>query len=81
MIIKAFSSPYPCYDKITIYLSIYLFIYLSFAFFRLHLQHMEVPRLGVGSELQLPTYTTDTTYNTAMATWDPSHICNLYHSS
>ena len=37
--------------------------------------HMEVPRLGVESELQLPAYTT------ATATPYPSHICNLHHSS
>ena len=37
----------------------------------LHLRHMEVPRLGIKSELQLPAYTT------ATATRDPSHICNL----
>ena len=36
---------------------------------------MEVPRLGVNSELQLPAYTT------ARATWDPSHIQDLHHSS
>ena len=36
---------------------------------------MEVPRLGVKSELQLPAYTT------AMATQDPSCICNLHNSS
>ena len=36
---------------------------------------MEVPRLGVQSELQLPAYTT------ATATQDPSLICNLHHSS
>ena len=36
---------------------------------------MEVPRLGVKSELQLPAYTT------ATATRDPSHICELHHSS
>ena len=36
---------------------------------------MEDPRLGVKSELQLPAYTT------APATVDPSHICDLYHSS
>ena len=36
---------------------------------------MEVPRLGVQSELQLPAYTT------ATATPDLSHICNLHHSS
>ena len=36
---------------------------------------MEVPRLGVKSELQLPAYTT------ATATQDPSQVCNLRHSS
>ena len=36
---------------------------------------MEVPRLGVELELQLPAYTT------ATATPDPSHICSLHHSS
>ena len=36
---------------------------------------MEVPRLRVESELQLPTYTT------ATAVQDPSHICDLYHAS
>ena len=35
----------------------------------------EVPRPGVESELQLPAYTT------ATAMLDPSHICNLHHSS
>ena len=38
-------------------------------------QHMEIPRLGVYSELQLPAYAT------ATATLDPSHICELHHSS
>ena len=36
---------------------------------------MEVPRLGVESELQLPAYTT------ATATLDPSLICDLHQSS
>ena len=36
---------------------------------------MEVPRLGVESELQLLAYTT------ATATWDPSRICDPHHSS
>ena len=36
---------------------------------------MEVPRLGVESELQLPSYTT------ATATQDPSRVCDLHHSS
>ena len=41
----------------------------------LHLQHMEVPRLGVQVELQLPAYTT------ATATPDLSRICDLHHNS
>ena len=36
--------------------------------------HMEIPRLGLESELQLPAYTT------ATATQDPSHVCDLHHS-
>ena len=34
---------------------------------------MEVPRLGIKSELQLLAYTT------AIATWDLSHVCDLSH--
>ena len=45
-----------------------------FVFLRPHLQHMEVPRLGVESELQLPAYIT------AKAILDPSCICNIHHS-
>ena len=41
----------------------------------LHLQHMEVSRLGGESKLQLPNYTTGT------AVQDPSLICNPQHSS
>ena len=48
-----------------------------FFFSQLHLQHMEVPRLGVKLDLQLPAYTTAT----ATATQDQSHIFNLHHSS
>ena len=48
-----------------------LLLFLSF----LHPQHMEVPRRGVESTLQLPAYTT------ATATPDPSCICDLHHSS
>ena len=44
-------------------------------FLRLHSWHMEVPRLGVKLELLLPAYAT------AMATPDPSHVCNLHHRS
>ena len=41
----------------------------------LQVQHMEVPRLRVESELQLPATAT------ATATPDPSHLCDLHHSS
>ena len=37
--------------------------------------HMEVSRLGVELELQLPAYTT------ATVSPDPSHVYNLYHNS
>ena len=46
-----------------------------FDFLGLHLWHMEVPRLGVKSELQLPAYTT------ATAMQDLSHVCDLHHST
>ena len=36
---------------------------------------MEVPKLGVKSELQLPAYAT------ATAMQDPSRVCDLHHSS
>ena len=52
------------------------FFFLSgFCLLRATPQHMEVPRLGVSSELPLPAYTT------ATATQDPSQICELHHSS
>ena len=46
-----------------------------FCFLGLYLRHMEIPRLGVESELQLPACTT------ATAMWDPNRVCSLYHSS
>ena len=52
----------------------FLFICLL-PFLGLHLQHIEVPRLGVKSELQLLTYTM------ARATRDTSCVCDLHHSS
>ena len=52
-----------------------LFLFYFFFFYGLHLQYMEVPRLGVESEQQLLAYTI------AAAMQDLSHICNLYHSS
>ena len=47
----------------------------TFGFLEPHPWHMELPRLGVESELQLPASTT------AIAVPDPSHICDLHHSS
>jgi len=58
-----------------------LILFLLFIFFCLFVLsgavpwHMEVPRLGLSSELQLPAYAR------ATATWDPSCICDLHHSS
>ena len=52
--------------------SLNLFIYL-FYFLWPHLRHMEVPRVGIGLELQLPAYIT------ATATPDLSCISDLYH--
>ena len=62
-------------NNMTRLLGVFLFSVLSCLFFFLgpHVRHMEVPRLGVQLELQLPAYTT--------ATPDLSLICDLYHSS
>ena len=49
--------------------------YLFFCSLGLHPRHMEVSRLGVYLELQLPAYATGT------ATPDLSCICDLHHSS
>ena len=56
-------------------LSLSVLFCFVFGFLGLHLWHMEVPRLGVILELQLPAYTTDT------ATPDLSCICNVRSSS
>ena len=57
------------------YYFIFYFNLFIILFLGLHLLHMEVPRLGVKSELQLPAYVT------ATAMLDLSHICDLHHSS
>ena len=54
---------------------LFLIICLSFVFLGPHLRHMEVPRLGVKSELQLLAYAT------ATAIQYLSCICGLHHSS
>uniref|UniRef100_A0A8D1BK53 2'-phosphotransferase n=2 Tax=Sus scrofa TaxID=9823 RepID=A0A8D1BK53_PIG len=58
---------------------LFFFFFFFFFVFLLFLGplswHMEVPRLGVESELEPPAYAR------ATATRDPSRICNLHHSS
>ena len=56
-------------------LEVLFILFYFFGFLGPHLQHMEVPRLGVQSELPLPAYTT------ATATPDLSHIYHLPRSS
>ena len=51
-----------------------LIFFLSFVFLGLHPRHMEIPRLGVESELQLLVHTTASTMQ------DSSVLCDLYHS-
>ena len=51
------------------------YFYFYFVFLGHNMQHMEVPRLGIQSELQLLAYAT------ATATSDPSRVCGLHHSS
>ena len=53
----------------------HIHFFFFFRFLGPHLRHMEFPKLEVESELQLPAYTT------ATVTQDPSHICDLHHSS
>ena len=56
--------------------NVYIFAcLLFFCFLGLHPQHVEVPRLGVKLELQLPAYAI------AIATPDPSCVFDLHHSS
>ena len=49
--------------------------FFFFCFLGKYPRHMEVPRLEVQSELELPAYAT------ATATQDPSLVCDLHHSS
>ena len=62
---------------IFIYNFIYLFfIYLFILLFQGRISSiLEVPRLGVEFQLQLPAYTT------ATAMWDLSRVCDLHYSS
>ena len=71
--------PYCCplWSRRKAFLCVFFFFFFFFFFWLLgpHLQHMEVPRLGVESELQLLAYTT------ATATRGLGHVCNLHRSS
>ena len=62
-----FTSPPPSF--------FFFFFFFFFCFLRLHLQHMEVPRQGVESELWLLAHAT------ATAMPGPSHVCDLHQSS
>ena len=55
--------------------SLFIYLCIILSFLGPHSWHMEVPRLGVESELLLPAYTT------ATATLDPSHVWDLHLSS
>jgi len=83
-----FSTPVPVFATCTLFNDDYseqcegvphcrLFfgLLLIYLFLGPHPQHMEVPTLGVKSELKLPAYTT------VIATPGPSCICDLHHSS
>ena len=73
-------STLPLYHDFPIIKVFFIFLFFLLFFCReepgaLHLQHMEVPRLRVELELQMPAYTT------ATATQDPSCIYDLHHCS
>ena len=53
----------------------FILFYFIFCFLGFYLQHVEVPRLGVISELQLPAYAT------APRMQDLCRVYNLHHSS
>ena len=59
----------------TLYFSLLIFVLFCFLNLGPPLRHMEVPRLGVGSELQLSAAATVT------ATQDLSCVCDLHHSA
>ena len=62
------------YWQVVLFACLFLF-FVFLLFLGLLPQHMDVPRLGVESELHLLAYTT------ATATRDPSRVCTLHHCS
>ena len=61
--------------ELMLWVWIKLFLFFIYIFLGPHPWHIQVPRLGVKSELQLLAYTT------ATAMPDLSHICELHYSS
>ena len=60
-------------------LSTFLLLFVClFYFLGTYLGHMEILRLGVQSELQLPAASL---CHSPTAIWDLSHFCDLHHSS
>ena len=59
--------------KLLIMSHINIAFFFSFSCLRATLWHVDVPRLGAESELQLPAHTT--------AMPDPSHVCDIHHTS
>ena len=59
-------------EMIMVELMLIPFFLIFLSFLMLHPWHMEVPRLGIQTKLA---------YSRAKATWDPSLICYLHHSS
>ena len=63
------------FDLTNLGLGVIFFLFFIFCFVGLHSRHMEVPRVGVKLELQLPAYTA------ATVAPDPSSICDLHHTA
>ena len=66
------SLVYFIYNHYEVSISVIIIIII---FFRSTLAAYGSPGPGIELELQLPAYTT------ATAMWDPSHVCDLHHSS
>ena len=67
---------YQVFQKCTIVFPfIWFCLFVCFCLLGPHLRHVEVPRLGVQSELR------PLANATATARQDPSHLCDLHHSS
>ena len=60
---------------ILLWVLFFFFNFVFLSFLEPYPGHVEVPRLGVQSQLH------PLAYATAMATRDPSHVCDLHHSS